>query len=287
VFEMGARQSPTVRRWRGTDAERAPDRDLPVGGRDGERTWAPLAADLLGTPSVEIADGPTIGSIATATAGFRDQFYGVAPFVDAAEGQPRRAIRLVTSGAVDLVNDLWSRRETRFAGRVIQSPVVDVDRMRVDAAELWSWATRVLVPKVVVATQTRVVELVVDETGEMWPSVPTIAVVAPREQLWQVAAALASPAVSAIGLARHAGAALASDAIKLSASQVLEMPLPVHGDAWRDGAAHLQAASAAAAMGEGTRWWSELDAFASAMTRAYDTSEDVREWWLARVPAFR
>jgi hypothetical protein len=106
-------------------------------------------------------------------------------------------------------------------------------------------------------------------------------------QLWLGAAALASPAVSAIGLARHAGAALASDAIKLSASQVLEMPLPVHGDAWRDGAAHLQAASAAAAMGEGTRWWSELDAFASAMTRAYDTSEDVREWWLARVPAFR
>jgi hypothetical protein len=246
-----------------------------------------LAADLFGAPAVELGDGPTIRSIATATAGFRDQFYGLVPFVAAAEDRPGAAVRLMTSGSIDLVNDLWSRRVTRFARVRIHAPVVDVDRVRTDAPELAAWAARVLVPKLVVATQTRVVELVVDETGELWPSVPTLAVIAPREQLWLLAAALASPTVSALGLTRHGGAALASDAIKLSASQVLDLPLPVEDDAWNEGVTHLRAASAAAAGGDGAAWSAALERFASSMTRAYGTSDEVRDWWLERLPAFR
>jgi hypothetical protein len=287
VFEVGSGQPSTIRRWRGADAEPAADTGVPPAGLGGGSTWAPLAADLFGAPAVELADAPSIGSIASATAGFRDQFYGLVPFVASADQLPHATVRLVTSGAIDLVNDLWARRVTAFARLRLQSPVVDMDRLRVDAPELAAWAQRVLVPKVVVATQTRVIELVVDEEGDVWPSVPTVAVVAPRDQLWRVAAALASPALSALGLARHAGAALAGDAIKLSASQILDLPLPTDVDAWDEGAMHLQSASVAATQRDGAEWSTALERFASSMSRAYGTSDEVRDWWLERVPAFR
>ena len=50
------------------------------------------------------------------------------------------------------------------------------------------WVDDLQVPKVLVATQTRVGEAAVDEVGTWVPSVPTIAVVAPAERLWAVAA---------------------------------------------------------------------------------------------------
>src|SRR6185436_15483438 len=116
--------------------------------------------------------------------------------------------RLVTSGGVDLVHDLWSRRPTKFAGNRFTRPVVDLARLRRDDPVLAQWGERLLVPKLLVATQTRAVELLVDERGDMWPSVPVVAVVAPVDDLWLLAAALASPPVSANSLRRHAGAAL-------------------------------------------------------------------------------
>jgi hypothetical protein len=286
VVEIGG-STDVVQRWRGPSAELASVAHVPDGEMDAGK-WADLAADLLGVPDVDVREGQPLGVVATATAGFRDQFYGLRPFVrERAAGDDAARVRLVTSGSIDLVNDLSARRRITFAGTSWTDPVVDVERMRHDDPALARWAERVLVPKVVLATQTRVVEVLVDETGSIWPSVPVVAVVAEPEELWRVAAALASPPVCALALRRHAGAALAGDAIKLSARQVLELPLPTHGDRWAEGADHLRAASSASRAGDGNTWRHAVQEFGTAMCGAYDASPDVLEWWLARLPAFR
>ncbi len=185
------------------------------------------------------------------------------------------------------MNDLWDRRPVKFAGNRFTRPMVDLDALNRDAPALAEWGSRVLVPKLVVATQTRVVELLVDELGDLWPSVPVVAVVAPLDQLWSLAAALASPAVTADCLRRHAGTALSTDAIKLAARQILDVPLPRDEAAWHEGTARLRAASEAAVRGHAEEWRDELWSFGAAMGRAYDVDDDLLEWWWRRLPAFR
>ncbi len=288
VFEAGGNGPSSIHRWRGLDAEpAAPMSKASATALADGATWAPLAADLLGVPDVALGDGERVGSRASATAGFRDQFYGLRPFVAAASDNDGAVARLVTSGAVDLVHDLWSRRSTKFAGNRFTQPVVDLTRLRRDDPALAQWGERVLVPKLLVATQTRVVELLVDERGEMWPSVPVVAVVAPVDELWLLAAALASPPVTAVCLRRHAGAALSSDAIKLSAKQLLDVPLPSDERAWHEGAELLRNAAAAATEGRAGDWRDGLHAFGTAMCGAYAVGEEVLVWWFDRLPPFR
>jgi hypothetical protein len=124
-------------------------------------------------------------------------------------------------------------------------------------------------PKVVLATQTRVLEAAVDVDGSWVPSTPVISVepVAP-EDVWRVGAVMLAPPVSAWALANHAGAALAANAIKLSAKQARTMPLPVDDRAWRAGAVALRSG--------------DIERCAAAMTAAYRASDEVLEWWNTR-----
>ena len=149
------------------------------------------------------------------------------------------------------------------------SPIPGSTTAALDGA-LERWVRQRLVPKVVLATQTKVLEAAVDLDGAWVPSTPVISVHADGADLWKIAAALTAPAVSAWALQRHAGAALHPDAIKLSARQVLEVPLPVDEPAWREGAAAMAAGRI-------------LEAGA-AMTRAYGSTDDVFEWWRGRLP---
>ncbi len=174
---------------------------------------------------------------------------------------------LVTSGLIDAGRILWGERTTRFGGRRFTHPRVDTAAL---AGSLERWVRQRLVPKVVLATQTKVLEAAVDLDGAWVPSTPVISVHADGADLWKIAAALTAPAVSAWALQRHAGAALHPDAIKLSARQVLEVPLPVDEPAWREGAAAMAAGRI-------------LDAGA-AMSRAYRSTDDVFEWWQGRLP---
>lgn len=284
VLEVGARPSAPVQRWTGVDAEVA----SPTTPRALDAaTWAPLVADLLGVPAVSIDGDARVGDLADATAGFRDQFYGLRPFVAPASTSRVAGPRLLTSGAIDPVHELWAHRVVTFAGERFDRPVVDLGRLREEAPALARWAAPLLVPKLLVATQTRVVELVVDETGDRWPSVPVIAVTGTAEILWRLAAALSSPAVSAWCLERHAGTGLSGDAVKLSAKQVLDVPLPARPDAWDEGVARLRAAGAAADEGDAVGWRDSLEGFAEAMGRAYCVDGAVADWWLDRLPPFR
>jgi hypothetical protein len=206
-------------------------------------TWAPLLAGTMGVPEVAFDNeaGPLalLADVATATADFRDQYYGLRGLLveDADLGDAERALfpALVTTGLVDPGVCHWGRRGTRFDKQAWASPRVDLIRLE-RTTRLGPWARSRLRPKLLLATQTPVLEVVGDERGEWLPAVPLISVsLRDPANLWALAALLSSPALSAIAFGMSAGAGLSGDAIKLSAKQVLRLPAPAAGDAERWG----------------------------------------------------
>ncbi|MGH9186916.1 MAG: HsdM family class I SAM-dependent methyltransferase [Acidimicrobiales bacterium] len=278
VFRRGEPQRDHVHRWRGAAVR--PSGSVPFAP---EPTWAAMAVDL--PAAAPIRTSGTVADLATATAGFRDQFYGLAPFVgDGIDGP-----RLVTSGLIEPGRIAWGERPVRFAGRRFDAPAVDLDRLAADAdPALVRWVRDRLVPKVVVATQTRVVEAAVDEEGTWVPSTPVIAVHTAVDRLWDIAAALMSPPITAWALRTYGGTALAPDAVKLAARQVLEVPLPADRVAWAEGAALLRAAATEPPNEPAERRRLLLEA-GRALTAAYQDAgarvDDVLlSWWAARLP---
>lgn len=273
LLEVGAPQPPTVRLWRG--------RGLVAAGAGGAASWAHLAATVAGVPEVRPLDAGVLGDWCRATAGFRQQFYGLAPHVreDVGDGLPR----VVTAGLVDPGACHWGRRPLRLAGTTWHRPVVDPADLD---PELAGWFRALLVPKVLVATQTRVVEAVADLDGSLLPSVPVIAVVTEPERVPFATAALLAPPTSALLLRRHTGSALASGALKMSARQVLGVPDPVDEAAWADGAARAAELTRA---GDEHTWRMRLLDLGRVMCRAYGEPDDgeVFTWWAARLPPWR
>ncbi|HEX7094889.1 MAG TPA: N-6 DNA methylase [Acidimicrobiales bacterium] len=249
-----------------------------------DTTWAPLVADLTGVPIVSLQAAGRVGDLATATAGFRDEYYGL---VDAVrEHEPHEPHddrgphpKLVTAGLIDPLVCHWGALPARFARRRWRRPVVELDALHDDLAR---WVHAQLVTKLVVATQTRVLEVAVDADGDLVPSTPVIAVHAPAERLWHLAAAISAPPVSALAVRTVLGAALSADAVKLSARQVLDLPLPAHRAAWDAAAAAARAVPAS--RGDGRR--RALERYGVAACEAFGVDPDaVMPWWLARLPA--
>ena len=226
--------------------------------------WGGHLARANGVPPVVLSSGRTLADEATTTAAFRTEYYGMVDHVYEAPDRPDGA-PLVTTGLIDLGHCAWGERPARIGRRTWQRPVLDVDALQGRAAD---WARRTGVPKLVVATQTRVVEVVVDETGGWVPGVPLVVVLAPPERLWPLAAALAAPAVSAWLLARVAGTALTSQSLKVTAALLREVPLPSDDGAWHRGTGAFRGG--------------DLDAFAEAMGVAYGVDDEVGDWWRAR-----
>jgi hypothetical protein len=242
-------------------------------GRDGPPVvrgaqWAPVVAAARGVPVVEVA-GPPLGTIATVTAGFRDEYYGLVGVVR--EAEPGDA-PVVTSGLIDPARCRWGERAARLGKATWAAPAAPV-------ASLPSWAAALRVPKVVVATQTRVIEAAADADGAWVPSTPVLSVV-PDDPgaLWHVLAALLSPVTSAWAMATAAGAALSGDAVKLSAAQLRTAPLPAPGPHWDEAATGVRRASEA-----GHR--DALLAAAQASCRAYGVDPaPLLTWWSPRLP---
>lgn len=284
VFAVG-RPQRAVRRRVGPAFSRRPAAPRPdLGGGP----WAGLVADLLGVPPVELGGHGTLAEHCTAGADFRDQYYGLVPHVfDDAEGvdDERGFPRLVTSGLVDPARSLWGVRQARFAKRAFARPRIDASALRADA-RLARWCDRRQVPKVVLATQTKVLEGAVDEAGTWLPCTPAITVEPRAGRLWHVAAALHAPALSAVALQRRAGSALGVDAIKLAARDVTDLPAPRPGVDWDAGARALRAAARATS---DQAWRSALAEAGRALNRAYGVTGDDRlvAWWLGRLPPWR
>ena len=275
VLRRDARQK-AVRRFHGPEfAELAPKADPVL-----TDAWSHLLAAGLGIPEVELPrESGVLADIADCTADFRDQYYGLAPYVHENGAAPGEDVApLVTSGLIDPAESLWGRRSTRFLKRSWDAPVIDLDALRADA-KLHRWATRRLVPKVLVGTQGKVIEAVVDEEGRWLPSVPTVTVVPVPALLWHVLAVLLAPPVAAHAAAAFAGTALSMQAIKLSAKQVSRLPLPVDRSSWDEGAAAVRRAQ-----GEPARRHEHLATAGRHMCDAYGEGGAALEWWLSRLP---
>ncbi|MEZ5181430.1 MAG: hypothetical protein R2702_06100 [Acidimicrobiales bacterium] len=239
----------------------------------GSASWSALLAGLEGVPRRALRTAGVLGDLAGATADFRDQYYGLAPHVvDRAEADDATHPPLVTVGLVDPARCWWGERPTRLHKVRVEHP--RVDRVALPDA-LRSWADARLVPKVLLATQTRAPEAVVDAAGRLLPSVPLISVV-PHEpdDLWRIAVVLTCPAVALVAVERHLGSGRNARALRLRAAEVLELPLPADRGAWGDAARLLRAGAPLAEVGR------VADA-------AYGLADDdeLLEWWLDRLPA--
>ena len=174
-------------------------------GAPATRRWTDVVTTALGVPALPAvtADG-TLGARARLTANFRDQYYGLLPAVVDGGAGPR----LVTSGLIDPGRSAWGARAITFGRRRFERPTVELGRL---TPAMRRWAADLLVPKVLVANQTRVVEAVVDDAGSWLPGVPAItARPQPGVDPWAVAAVLTSPVASAWVWHRAAGTGLAA-----------------------------------------------------------------------------
>ena len=279
TFHVGAPQGPITIRH-GPQFRVVGTRQLRAGELDGE--WGMLIAPGLGIPDVHLGTRHgVVGDLASCTADFRDQYYGLAGYVRESDpGVDARALApLITSGLIDPAEFRWGQAATTFHKVRWQAPAIDLRALRDDAA-LWRWAQGRLVPKVLVATQGRIIEAAVDEDGTRLPSVPTITVAADRDLLWHLLAVLLSPPVTAYAAARYAGTALSTNAIKLSARQVAALPLPAKSTVWDDAAALARSAQAAPDPAARAR---DLLAMGGLMCRAYGLPDrQLLPWWADR-----
>lgn len=209
VWEVGATQGQ-VRRAFGPDFEPAAAVTMPLGSL--HASWAPLLAD--GRPP--IAAGPALGDIAEFSVDFRQHYYGLVGAVDdGGDGPP-----LITSGLIDPGRSRWGERPARFGGQVFAAPRVAVDLL---SPSMRSWAARRLVPKILIANQTKVIEAVHDAAGGWLPSVPVITCISAEPD--RVLAVLSSP--SSVEWVHHqaAGSGLGAGTVRLSPALLASIPL--------------------------------------------------------------
>lgn len=246
--------------------------------------WGSAAATALGAPEVFLGgEGVrTLSEMAETTAGFRDQFYGYVPHVfdDRGVGDVTElgddAAPLVTVGMIDPLSLRWGTRSFKFAGKAFVRPAVDLPSLTSENPTLASWTRARRRPKLLVATQTRVVEVWVDATGTVIPATPVVSIEphdASDEVLWKLAAVLASPVLSAYFFSRNFGTAMSLDAMKVSARDLAAAPLPDNAGPWSQAAELLRAGQP------------DLDHFGALMCAAYGVDPpDLVTWWKQRLP---
>jgi hypothetical protein len=164
---------------------------------------------------------------------------------------------------------VWGGRRVRFDGVHYEDPRVCFDG--VDAG-VTSWFGALRRPKVVVATQTRVIEAAADPLGEVVPSVPVISVVpSDPARLWHVLAVLLAPPVTAWAVREWGGTALVAGAVKLGSPQVRLIATPLASlGAW-EGAASLLSRGG------------DIVEAGTLMCEAYGVGEEVHRWWRDRL----
>ncbi len=230
--------------------------------------------DVPAVPDGLSTDG-TLGDRARLNANFRDEYYGmIAAVGDHDVGPP-----LITSGLVDPGRTWWGARSITFAKQRFERPRVDPARLDEHMAR---WARRRLVPKVLVANQTRIVEAVCDPHGDWLPAVPVLGLYptgahwddddrrTPAQleaAAWEIAAVLTSPFASAWLWHQGAGTGMSADAIRLSPVTLGALPWP-SGDLGPAVEALRRA---------------DVRACGRAVDHAYGISNDAElsEWWVA------
>lgn len=204
VWEVGGQQR-AVRRAYGPNFDELPARPRPT-------TWAGLLTD--GEPAAH--NGPVLGDIATFTVDFREQYYGLVGAVsDNAAGPP-----LITCGLIEPGRCLWGERRVRFAKQGYAAPRVAVDQL---SPRLQRWASSRLVPKILIANQTKMIEAVHDPDGQWLPSVPVITCVS--DDCERVLNVLGSTAANEWVHHHAAGSGLGAGTVRLNPKLLAGVPL--------------------------------------------------------------
>ncbi len=230
--------------------------------------WSRVITDRRGVPDVPAGltvDG-TLGDRCRLNANFRDEYYGMIPAVGDHDSGPQ----LITSGLIDPGRNWWGSRPIRFAKQSFEHPRLDLTKLD---DKMTRWAEQRLVPKVLIANQTKILEAVADPNGTTLPGVPVVAaypIDAPGcsgsdTMARQIAAVLTSAVASAWAWHRSAGTGLSSDAIRVGPVVLAELP-------WPSGS--LDAAVEALESGDVRRCAALVDA-------AYGVTErtDLAAWW--------
>lgn len=272
---------------------KVPQTRVVVGAQSGQQfptpnatTWAPLLARSQGVPVVSVQPSTIrLADVATVTAGFRQHFYGIKDAVNEAveDGDPsdHTAAVLMTSGSIDPFAPQWGQKPIKFAGNRWHRPWLYLDR--IDDPEVRRWFDGRLVPKLLVASQTPVIEVIADVEATMVPSVPVITV-EPHdpEMLWHLAAAVSAPTTCAQLVEESAGTGLSQSAIRVNARGLSEVLLPTAGQQWDDGARAAADAQAAWLESDTQGHTEALRILGEAMTSAYGGAEEVAAWWQSR-----
>ncbi len=234
-------------------------------------TWTRVVTDRLGVPALDpgaLQAAGTLGERAEFNANFRDEYYALVPAVsDHADGPP-----LVPSGLIDPGLCHWGTRPVRFAKHTFEHPRVDLSKL---AGRFPAWAQRKLVPKVLVANQTKVVEAVADPDGLWLPGVPVTTATPPggdKKAVWELAAVLNSPVVSVLAWQAAAGTGLSTTSVRVSPVTLAAMPWPAYSLA--SASAAIQTGYVAAA--------AELTCAAYGVDAA--TTSLLLTWWNANRP---
>lgn len=233
----------------------------------GGASWNDAAATEMGVPEVDaVAAAGVLGSMCQATAGFRDEYYGMAEAcVEGAIDDAR--CRLVTVGSIDPLELHWGTVPTRFAKTLWQRPVIDESAV---PAKVRPWFERQRAPKVLLPTQAKILEPFVDRDGSAIPITPVVSISASADDLDRVAAVLLAPTASAWAARRGFGSALSFNAIKLRAADIADLPLPADRSTWQQ---------AAELVSEGPP---ALGRIGELMHQAYGGSAELLDWWLDR-----
>ena len=246
----------------------------PSAGPTAPLTWTSVVTDELDIPALDpttlTTDG-TVGDRADLNLNFRDEYYALTAAVsDDGDGPP-----LITSGLIDPGISWWGERQVKFNKQRFDHPRVDLAKLE---GRFVDWAKRKLVPKVVVANQTRIIEAVADPGGEWLPSVPVITVTpsAPsevRRTVAEIEAVLTSPIASVLAWHLAAGTGMSTQSVRLTPSVLSGIP-------WPGGA--LDTAISALAAGD-------VAGCGRAVVEAYGLpvaeADDLLNWWIEALPA--
>ena len=242
--------------------------------------WSSLLARANGVPPIAITNTRRLGDRAVVTADFRDAYYWLAErVVEATQNDDRP--KLVTVGLIDPFCYRYGDLPTRFAKQRFQRPVLEIEDN--PPTRLGTWLEQRLTPKLLVATQTRIVECYADVQGELLPSTPLVTIIPEREsELWHLMAAISSPPASAWLANAAAGTGLSQGTMRLRASLIADLPLPEPSKAWDLGAELAQEIQENGINDQAAQ------RFGKAMNQAYGLpSSELLHWWISLIPKKR
>ena len=242
--------------------------------------WSSLLARANGVPAIAITATRRLGDRAVVTADFRDAYYWLAERVVEATRNDHRP-KLVTVGLVDPFSYRYGDIPARFAKQRFQRPVLDIEDN--PPTQLGAWLEQRLIPKLLVATQTRIVECYADIEGKLLPSTPLVSIIPEQEsELWHLMAVVSSPPAAAWLASAAAGTGLSQGTMRLRASLIADLPLPEPSKTWDVGAELAREIQEKGVNDEAAR------RFGEAMNQAYGLpSSELLHWWISQIPKKR